>query len=76
MRLVQPSPTREASDFSNWGTGREADAGNVAREGFPSESLFQHAVVELLFAPVGGGLNKGQDYGMRIFLAGGKLRLK
>ena len=32
--------------------------------------LFEHAVVELLAAPVGGGLNKGEYHGMRLLLRG------
>jgi len=32
--------------------------------------LLQHAIVEFLLAPVGGGLHEGQHNGMRIFLGG------
>jgi hypothetical protein len=32
--------------------------------------LFEHTVVELLAAPVGGGLNKGEYHGMRFPLRG------
>jgi hypothetical protein len=37
---------------------------------FKGLDLFEHAVVELLAAPVGGGLNKGEHHGMRLLLRG------
>ena len=32
--------------------------------------LFQHVIVQLFLAPVGGGLDESEDYGVRVFFCG------
>ena len=48
----------------------------IARASETALLLFEDAVVKLFAFPVGGGLDEGQDYGMRVFLGGRELRLE
>ena len=58
MRKVRRQDRGECCDFGN----RE--------KAFSRRALLEHAVVELLASPIGGGLHEGQDYGMRSFFCG------
>ena len=82
MRMVLRNQNSRCRDFRNRERAfRRAERGGenkvpCAGLSLRPAGLFEDAVVELLALPVGGGLDEGQDYGMRILLRGKELGLE